>query len=66
MPEEVLWDTFFDPSVVLTRLGVTPETQGVVEFGCGPICQAEADGALCQRRYSNHCGVGGILVIPLK
>lgn len=35
MPDETTWDTFFDPSVVLARLGLTPETQGVVEFGCG-------------------------------
>lgn len=35
MPGETLWDTFFDPLTVLTRLGLTPEASGVVEFGCG-------------------------------
>jgi len=35
MPDEAMWETFFDPPTALTRLGLTLEAQGVVEFGCG-------------------------------
>lgn len=35
MPEEKMWDSFFDRSVILDRLGLGPEINTVVEFGCG-------------------------------
>ncbi len=35
MPDESMWEIFFDPPTALTRLGLTLEAQGVVEFGCG-------------------------------
>lgn len=35
MPEEALWETFFDPCVVLDRLGLRHAATSVVEFGCG-------------------------------
>lgn len=35
MPDEKLWESFFDPNTVLTRLGLGQEARGVVEFGCG-------------------------------
>jgi SAM-dependent methyltransferase len=35
MPDEAMWDSFFDPPAVLARLGLRPETKVVVEFGCG-------------------------------
>lgn len=35
MPEETLWDTFFDPPVILARLGMDAQTGDVAEFGCG-------------------------------
>src|SRR5450759_3065895 len=35
MPEESMWDRFFDPSGALTLLGLTPETSSAVDLGCG-------------------------------
>lgn len=35
MPEEVMWDGFFDPSVLLCSLGLTEACGDLVEFGCG-------------------------------
>jgi SAM-dependent methyltransferase len=35
MPPEEMWHSFFDPHVVLTKLGLTPACQCVVDFGCG-------------------------------
>jgi ubiquinone/menaquinone biosynthesis C-methylase UbiE len=35
MPDEAMWDRFFDPSNVLARLGLTPETSSAVDLGCG-------------------------------
>jgi SAM-dependent methyltransferase len=35
MPDEIVWERFFDPSSVLARLGLTPETLSVVDLGCG-------------------------------
>jgi SAM-dependent methyltransferase len=35
MPEEAMWDRFFDPSNVLKRLGLAPQTSSAVDFGCG-------------------------------
>jgi len=35
MPDETMWERFFDPSGVLSRLGLTPETSSVVDLGCG-------------------------------
>lgn len=35
MPDEATWDQFFDPSTVLSRLGLRPETSSAVDLGCG-------------------------------
>jgi SAM-dependent methyltransferase len=35
MPEEALWETFFQPEEALDRLRVTAGVGNVVEFGCG-------------------------------
>jgi ubiquinone/menaquinone biosynthesis C-methylase UbiE len=35
MPDEMMWERFFDPSRVLSRLGLTPETSSAVDLGCG-------------------------------
>ena len=35
MPDEEMWDQFFDPSSILARLGLTPGTSSAVDLGCG-------------------------------
>ena len=35
MPEEDLWNSFFNPSSILSKLGCDPQCNDVVEFGCG-------------------------------
>lgn len=35
MPDERIWSNFFDPSSILTKLGLTTDCGNVVEFGCG-------------------------------
>jgi ubiquinone/menaquinone biosynthesis C-methylase UbiE len=35
MPDEAMWDGFFDPSSILARLGLTPATSSAVDLGCG-------------------------------
>ena len=35
MPDETLWTTFFDPHAILTKLGLTPHSGNVADFGCG-------------------------------
>ena len=35
MPEEGVWEGFFDPARVLSSLGLTLACRDVVEFGCG-------------------------------
>lgn len=35
MPDEELWRTFFDPAMILDRLGLRPECRSVVDFGAG-------------------------------
>lgn len=35
MPEESMWQGFFDPEVVLKRLGLSTDCRDVVDFGCG-------------------------------
>ena len=35
MPDEAIWDSFFDPMATLCALGLTAECKDVVEFGCG-------------------------------
>ena len=35
MPEQAMWDRFFDPASILARLGLTPETSSAVDLGCG-------------------------------
>jgi SAM-dependent methyltransferase len=35
MPEQYAWESYFDPDLILTRLGVTSACNNVVEFGCG-------------------------------
>jgi len=35
MPEQAIWDAFFDPEAILGALGLTAACGDVVEFGCG-------------------------------
>ncbi len=35
MPEEKLWQTFFDPESILTKLDFAGQEGDAVEFGCG-------------------------------
>lgn len=35
MPERDVWDSLFDPEMILSRLGLASETADTVEFGCG-------------------------------
>jgi SAM-dependent methyltransferase len=35
MPDEQIWDSFFDVPVILAKLGITNTCGDVVEFGCG-------------------------------
>jgi SAM-dependent methyltransferase len=35
MPDEEMWERFFDPPDVLSRLGLKPETPSAVDLGCG-------------------------------
>jgi len=35
MPDEAVWDSFFDPTAGLSALGLTAACGDVVEFGCG-------------------------------
>jgi len=35
MPEESMWQGFFDPEAVLKKLGLTSACLNVVDFGCG-------------------------------
>jgi SAM-dependent methyltransferase len=35
MPDEVVWDAFFEPDRILTALGCTDPAADVVDFGCG-------------------------------
>ena len=35
MPEEKVWDSFFDQPSILLKLQITSECNDVVEFGCG-------------------------------
>jgi SAM-dependent methyltransferase len=35
MPDEGMWQAFFDPGAALTALGLTGETGDAVDFGCG-------------------------------
>ncbi len=35
MPEEGVWSQFFDPGRILRELGLSEQTESVVEFGCG-------------------------------
>jgi ubiquinone/menaquinone biosynthesis C-methylase UbiE len=35
MPDVTMWERFFDPSRVLSRLGLRPETSSAVDIGCG-------------------------------
>lgn len=35
MPDESMWADFFDPDVVLSKLGITASCGTIVEFGCG-------------------------------
>ncbi len=35
MPDETMWEGFFSPSEVLSRLGLTSDTPSVVDLGCG-------------------------------
>lgn len=35
MPEEPVWESFFQPEEILRTLGLTPRCKAVVDFGCG-------------------------------
>jgi len=35
MPPEEVWQQFFDPEVILTKLGMRSEFESVVDLGCG-------------------------------
>lgn len=35
MPEEKVWDSFFNTSLILSKLQLTSDCNDVVEFGCG-------------------------------
>lgn len=35
MPEEKVWDSFFNQSLILSKLQLTSDCKDVVEFGCG-------------------------------
>jgi ubiquinone/menaquinone biosynthesis C-methylase UbiE len=35
MPEDELWQTFFEPAAILDRLGLGPECHSAVDFGVG-------------------------------
>lgn len=35
MPEKNIWNSFFDPEMILTELGLTTEIGDTVDFGCG-------------------------------
>lgn len=35
MPEQTLWESFFDPGQILDRLALTEHVGDVIEFGCG-------------------------------
>ncbi|MFI5258926.1 MAG: class I SAM-dependent methyltransferase [Candidatus Limnocylindrales bacterium] len=35
MPDESMWEGFFDPADVLSRLGLAAETASVADLGCG-------------------------------
>jgi len=35
MPEEEMWQGFFDPAAILRQLKLTPSCRDVVDFGCG-------------------------------
>jgi hypothetical protein len=59
MPNEEMWDQFFDPASILGRLGLTPETSSAVDLGCGygtagrgwssPVAAAESAAELAPR-----------------
>jgi len=35
MPEETMWQGFFDPPAILAKMGLTPQCGKAVDFGCG-------------------------------
>lgn len=35
MPDEKMWDTFFDPDTILDSLGIKNLTGNIADFGCG-------------------------------
>ncbi len=35
MPDQDIWDKFFDPKKILATLGLSKQTNDVAEFGCG-------------------------------
>jgi SAM-dependent methyltransferase len=35
MPDEGMWEGFFDPPRILAALGLTPETGAIADLGCG-------------------------------
>jgi hypothetical protein len=35
MPDEQRWESFFDPHLVLNKLGLDPNCRAAVDLGCG-------------------------------
>ena len=35
MPEQSVWESYFDPDLILTQLRLTSSCDSVVEIGCG-------------------------------
>lgn len=35
MPDEMMWDTFFDPEVILDSLGIKNVAGNIADLGCG-------------------------------
>jgi hypothetical protein len=60
MPEEAMWDGFFDPPHMMDLLGVCGLVGDVVEFGCGyPDQGGDRAGASCVEEEKN----GGALPV---
>jgi ubiquinone/menaquinone biosynthesis C-methylase UbiE len=35
MPEEEMWESFFNPAIILQKMGLNRNCRNVVDFGCG-------------------------------
>jgi ubiquinone/menaquinone biosynthesis C-methylase UbiE len=79
MPEEAYWETLFDVSLILDRLGINARLKDVVELGCGygtftiPVAQRisgtlttfDVDAAMVERtrQRATDAGVRNILYV---